>query len=84
MNPETAVRERHAAGAKAAEAKPCCPVEYLVFHAARTLLRVQKEWCLYAAQANPRVMLNIVLSWIITLPCAALIGGGAYALLRHL
>ena len=28
MNPETAVRERYAAGAKAAEAKLCCPVEY--------------------------------------------------------
>jgi PiT family inorganic phosphate transporter len=35
-------------------------------------------------QANPRVMLNIVLSWVITLPCAALIGGVAYALLRNL
>lgn len=35
-------------------------------------------------QANPRVMLNIVLSWLITLPCAALIGAGAYALLRNL
>jgi len=27
---------------------------------------------------------NIALSWIVTLPCAALIGAGAYALLRHL
>ena len=35
-------------------------------------------------QANPRVMTNIVLSWLITLPCAAAIGGCAYALLRHL
>jgi inorganic phosphate transporter, PiT family len=35
-------------------------------------------------QANPRVMLNIVLSWLITLPCAALIGGAAYALFRNL
>jgi inorganic phosphate transporter, PiT family len=35
-------------------------------------------------QANPRVMLNIVLSWLITLPCAALIGAGAYAILRTL
>src|SRR3954470_15606332 len=35
-------------------------------------------------QANARVMLSIVLSWIITLPCAALIGAGAYALLRQL
>ena len=35
-------------------------------------------------QANSRVILNIALSWIVTLPCAALIGGGMYALLRHL
>jgi PiT family inorganic phosphate transporter len=35
-------------------------------------------------QANPRVMLNIVLSWIVTLPCAALIGGALYVFLRHL
>ena len=35
-------------------------------------------------QANPRVMLNIVLSWVITLPCAALIGGGAYLVIKHL
>ena len=35
-------------------------------------------------QANPRVMLGIVLCWLITLPCAALIGGTAYALLRLL
>jgi arsenite methyltransferase len=28
MNAETAIRERYAAGAKAAEAKLCCPVEY--------------------------------------------------------
>jgi PiT family inorganic phosphate transporter len=35
-------------------------------------------------QANPRVMLNIVLSWLITLPCAALIGGVAYLVLKHL
>jgi len=35
-------------------------------------------------QANPRVMVNIVLSWLITLPCAALIGGAAYALLKNL
>ena len=39
---------------------------------------------LATGQANPRVIINIVLSWIITLPCAALIGGAAYALLRHL
>jgi inorganic phosphate transporter, PiT family len=35
-------------------------------------------------QANPPVMLNIVLSWLITLPCAAIIAGVAYALLRML
>ncbi len=34
-------------------------------------------------QANLRTMFNIVLSWLIALPCAALIGGAAYALLRH-
>ena len=39
---------------------------------------------LTTGQANPRVMLNIALSWIITLPCAALLGGGAYALLGYL
>ena len=39
---------------------------------------------LTTGQANPRMMLNIVLSWIVTLPCAALIGGAAYAALRHL
>ena len=36
---------------------------------------------LTTGQANPRVMLNIVLSWLITLPCAAIIGGAAYAIL---
>jgi PiT family inorganic phosphate transporter len=35
-------------------------------------------------QANPRVMVNIVLSWLITLPCAAIVGGGAYAILKNL
>src|SRR5438874_6583171 len=35
-------------------------------------------------QANPRVMINIVLSWLITLPCAAIIAGMAYAILRNL
>ena len=35
-------------------------------------------------QANPRVMMNIVLSWLITLPCATLIGGAVYALFRNL
>jgi PiT family inorganic phosphate transporter len=39
---------------------------------------------LTTGQANPRVMLNILLSWVITLPCAALIAGAAYAILRHL
>jgi PiT family inorganic phosphate transporter len=38
---------------------------------------------LTTGQANPRVMFNIVLSWLVTLPCAALIGGVAYAVLRH-
>jgi inorganic phosphate transporter, PiT family len=35
-------------------------------------------------QANPRVMANILLSWLITLPCAALLAGVAYAILRNL
>ena len=35
-------------------------------------------------QANPRVMLNIVLSWIITLPCAGLLAAIFYAGLRQL
>ena len=39
---------------------------------------------LTTGQANPRVMLNILLSWLITLPCAALIAGVTYALLRTL
>jgi PiT family inorganic phosphate transporter len=34
------------------------------------------------AQANPRVMLNIVLSWLITLPCAALLAGAIFLVLR--
>jgi len=38
---------------------------------------------LTTGQAKPRVMMNIVLSWIITLPCAALIAGAAYTLVRH-
>lgn len=37
---------------------------------------------LTTGQANPRVMLGILLSWIITLPCAALIGAAAYSILR--
>jgi phosphate/sulfate permease len=28
--------------------------------------------------------MNIVLSWLITLPCAAIIGAAAYALFRNL
>ena len=39
---------------------------------------------LTTGQANPRVMFNILLSWIVTLPCAALIGGAAYVIFRHL
>lgn len=39
---------------------------------------------LVTGQANPRVMLNIVLSWVVTLPCAAIIAGIAYAVLRSL
>lgn len=35
-------------------------------------------------QSNPRVMRNIALAWLVTLPCAALLSAGAYALLRHL
>jgi inorganic phosphate transporter, PiT family len=33
---------------------------------------------LTTGKANPKVMTGIVLSWIITLPCAALLGSGAY------
>jgi PiT family inorganic phosphate transporter len=39
---------------------------------------------LATGQAHPRVMFNIVLSWIVTLPCAAFLSAGAYVLLRHL
>lgn len=39
---------------------------------------------LTTGKANPKVMMGIVLSWLITLPCAAIVGAGAYALLRHL
>ena len=39
---------------------------------------------LATGQANPRVMLNILFSWIVTLPCAALIGGATYATIRDL
>lgn len=39
---------------------------------------------LTTGQADARVMRNIALSWIITLPCAAFLSAVAYALLRHL
>jgi PiT family inorganic phosphate transporter len=39
---------------------------------------------LTTGQANHRVMFNILLSWVVTLPCAALIGAVAYSALRHL
>jgi PiT family inorganic phosphate transporter len=39
---------------------------------------------LTTGQANPRVVFNILLSWVITLPCAALIGGVVYSILRQL
>ena len=39
---------------------------------------------LTTGQANPRVMLKIALSWLITLPCAAIVAGAAYAVLRIL
>ena len=38
---------------------------------------------LATGQANSRVMFKIALSWIVTLPCAALLSAGAYTLLRH-
>ncbi|MEO5717230.1 MAG: inorganic phosphate transporter [Chthoniobacterales bacterium] len=39
---------------------------------------------LATGQSNPRVMRNIALSWVVTLPCAALLSAGVYALLRLL
>ncbi len=36
---------------------------------------------LTTGKANPKVMMGIVLSWIITLPCAALIGALAYLII---
>lgn len=39
---------------------------------------------LTTGQANPRVMTNIALSWIVTLPCAALLAAAAYSILRHI
>jgi inorganic phosphate transporter, PiT family len=38
---------------------------------------------LTTGKANSRMMSAIVFSWLITLPCAAVIGGCAYAFLRH-
>jgi len=35
-------------------------------------------------KANPRVVGGVVLSWVLTLPCAALIGGLAYWVATHL
>jgi PiT family inorganic phosphate transporter len=34
-------------------------------------------------RADPRVLSEILLSWVLTLPCAALFGGAAYWLLTH-
>lgn len=39
---------------------------------------------LTTGHADRRVMRNIALSWLITLPCAAILSAGAYVLLRHL
>jgi PiT family inorganic phosphate transporter len=39
---------------------------------------------LTTGKANPKVMLSIVLSWIITLPCAALLGAIIYFVLQWL
>jgi PiT family inorganic phosphate transporter len=38
---------------------------------------------LTTGQAKPKVMLGIVLSWIITLPCAAIISATAYWLITR-
>jgi PiT family inorganic phosphate transporter len=38
---------------------------------------------LTTGKANVRVVLSIVLSWVLTLPCAALLGGLVYWLLTH-
>lgn len=38
---------------------------------------------LTTGQANPKVALSIVLSWLITLPCAALLGAIVFALMPH-
>ena len=37
---------------------------------------------LATGKANPRVMMGIVLSWVITLPCAAMLAAGAYWLIQ--
>jgi PiT family inorganic phosphate transporter len=39
---------------------------------------------LTTGKANPKIMMSIVLSWIITLPCAALIGALLYFLLKRI
>jgi PiT family inorganic phosphate transporter len=39
---------------------------------------------LTTGKVNVRVVLNIVLSWVLTLPCAALLGGLIYWLVTHL
>jgi PiT family inorganic phosphate transporter len=39
---------------------------------------------LTTGKANPKVMMSIVLSWIITLPCAALIGSLLYFVLKRI
>ena len=39
---------------------------------------------LTTGKANPRVMMGIVLSWIITLPCAAIVGAIVYFFLKRL
>jgi PiT family inorganic phosphate transporter len=39
---------------------------------------------LTTGKANPKVMVGIVLSWIITLPCAALIGALLYFCLKRI
>lgn len=38
---------------------------------------------LTTGQANPKVAMSIVLSWLITLPCAALLGAAVFAILPH-
>lgn len=38
---------------------------------------------LTTGRARPRVMMSIVLSWIITLPCAAALGSVIYLILKH-